>query len=563
MKSLSKILKPLLLMFFIITSYYMSAQSFDTSSKKALRYFQKAVDMFYDNNDKAMEYVDKSLKYDCEFTDAILLKAELYIDMENDSSAIAMYERLFKLDSTAFPKSAISLSKLYSKHFDFDKAINLLNWYLSLDNQNENSRNMAEHQLHVAKCRKTLVENPVDYNPKNIGVSVNTSADEYVNQYYVNEKKMIFTKRYESPNSQYLKENVFVTILYDTTWSIPYLLFKDFEDIGAANISADGNEIYFSASSWDNGNGSNDIYRVKSDNDKWSEPENIKSINTSDWESQPCLSYDGRELFFVRRNKKLGTSDIYVASRDESGSWDNPQKLNSNINTDGNEMAPYIHYDGNTLYFSSDKHIGMGGYDLFVSHRNENGEWSEAVNLGYPLNTPGDEINIIVLNDASKAYVSAIRIEGYGGYDIYEFELDDRFKPQSVEIRLPSVEDIYIAALKNKKTVVLRDIYFDFDSSDLTNDSEDGVDAIFNFLNENREVNVILEGHTDDTGDAEYNMRLSERRAESVKAALINKGICETRIKTKGCGSTQPLFPNNFDDELRVLNRRVSMSFDF
>ena len=113
----------------------MSAQSFNTSSKKALKYFQKAIDVLYEDLDKAMKYADNALKHDNNFADAILLKAEIYLEMKNDSSAIAMYEQLFKVDSAAFPTSAISLSKLYAKHFDFDKSISLLDWYLSMDNQ--------------------------------------------------------------------------------------------------------------------------------------------------------------------------------------------------------------------------------------------------------------------------------------------------------------------------------------------------------------------------------------------------------------------------------------------
>ena len=351
--------------------------------------------------------------------------------------------------------------------------------------------------------------------------------------------------------------------MYDSVWLMPYLLFDDYKDIGAANITADGKEIYFSASSWSYGKGSNDIYHVKFENGKWSKPKNLKSINTSDWESQPCISFDGKELYFVRRNKKHGTSDIYVASRDDDGDWNNPHKLNFNINTEGNEMAPFIYYDGMTLYFSSDKHLGMGGYDLFMSCRDKNGDWTEAVNLGYPLNTFGDEINIVISNNANTAYISAVRNEGCGGYDIYEFELDERFMPQPINIELPSVEEFYANALEKNETVILKNIYFAFDSSELTEDSNEGIDAIYNFLFDNKEVMITLEGHTDDIGNEEYNMLLSERRAASVRQALIDKGINGDRIKTKGCGSTQPLFPNNFDDELKFLNRRVSMSFDF
>lgn len=563
MESLIRKMKPLMMAAFIIVANCIFAQSYDTSSKKAVKLFQKSKQEFLNGNyDEAMSNVNKALQIDDNFTDAYLLKAELHSELKEDTLALLSYEKVFEIDSSAFPKSAISLSRLYAEFFCFDKSVELLEWYLDLKGQSEHLREMAEKRLDVTKFRKALFDNPVEYNPRNIGNIVNASSDEYVNQFYVNEGKMIFTRRYESDSDKntFLEENVFVTTMYDSVWLIPELLFDNLEDIGAANISATANEIYFSGCGWENGLGSCDIYYVEFENGKCSEPINIKSVNTSEWESQPCLSQDGMELYFVRSNKKNATSDILVSKRDADGNWQKPTRLDSAINTKGNEMAPFIHHDGKTLYFSSDGHPGMGGYDLFMSQKNEKGEWTKPVNLGYPLNTKGDEMNIVVSNDAAKAYMSAIRKDGYGNYDIYEFDLDERFRPQSVEIEmLPDVE-YYAETLEKQNAVVLKNIYFEFDSDELKPDSEAGITAVYDFLTLNPDKNVSIEGHTDDIGDEEYNLRLSERRAESIKKALVEKGVSPDRIKTKGCGSSQPLFPNNFDDELKRLNRRVSMS---
>ena len=561
MNRFAKMLKPLIMTMFVVIMNCVYAQPHNSSSKKAIKSFEKARQEFLNKNyDEALTNIDKALQIDDKFTDAHLLKAEICMELNNDSMAMLSYENIFQIDSMSFPKSSIALSKLYSKCFQFDKSIKLLEWYLSLDNQSDNLRKLAERQLCLAYFRKSLVENPVDYNPRNIGSDVNTLDDEYVNQYYVNDGKMIFTKRYKTKNEYYFEENVFVATKYDTLWSVPQALFTSYNDIGAANVSADGTEIYFSGCGWENACGGCDIYYVKLKNGRWSHPINIKSINTSEWESQPCLSYDGKELFFVRRNKKTGTSDIYVSRRNENGDWSEAYRLDDNINTEGNEMAPFIHYDGRTLYFSSDAHLGMGGYDLFVSRRNGNNEWTDPVNLGYPLNSFGDEINLVVSNDAVKAFVSSKRSEGFGGYDIYEFDLDEDFRPEIIEIEKKSVEDYYADALEKQGSVVLKNIYFDFDSAELRSDSEDGINAVYDFLVLNPDKNILIEGHTDDIGSEEYNLKLSEKRAESVKKALINKGISSERIKTKGCGYSQPLPTNNFDDELKTLSRRVSMS---
>jgi tetratricopeptide (TPR) repeat protein len=321
MNHFAKILKPLMMTVFFVVANCIYAQSYHSSSKKAIKHFEKSRQEFLNENyESAMSSINKALRCDDKFTDAYLLKAELYLELKEDSLAIESYENVFKIDSMSFPKSSIALAKLYSKGFQFDKAIDLLNWYLALDNQRETLRKLAEQQVSVISFQKSLVENPVDYNPENIG-GVNTLADEYVNQYYVNEDKIIFTKRYKSDleENPYLEENVFVTMKYDSLWSLPELLFDNLNDIGAANISADGDEIYFSASGWENGLGSCDIYYVRFKNGRWSEPINLKSVNTSGWESQPCVSRDGKELYFVRRNKKTGTSDIYVSKRDAEG----------------------------------------------------------------------------------------------------------------------------------------------------------------------------------------------------------------------------------------------------
>lgn len=562
MNDLHEILKSLLLAVFVISSNIISAQSYNTTSKKAVKYFNEAHREYLDGNyQKSLLFVNEALDKDDAYADALLLKAEICLEL-NDTMAMSSYERLLDVDSMYYPPSAVSLSKLYAKCYFYEKASDVLRWYLSLKNQKESIRQLAEKQLSLVEFQKSLVENPVDYKPVNIGTVVNTSADEYVNQYYVDENKLVFTKRYKTDIEGLYEENVFVSVMYDSVWTIPYPLLKDIDNIGAACVSSDGNVVYFSGCGWEDGFGSCDIYYMEFKNGCWSEPKNIKSINSSDWESQPCVSYDGKELYFVKRNKHLGTSDIYVSKKDDEDNWMKPYILSSNINTDGNEMAPFIHHDGKTLYFSSDGHLGMGGYDLFVSRRDMNDVWSKAINLGYPLNTSDDEINIVISNDAKKAFVSAnnATLDDVMSYDIFEFNLDDDFRPEPIEIEIPTDEDYYASLIDRGEPIVLKDIYFEFDSAELAEDSEDGINVILNFLNDNPDVNVILEGHTDDVGNEDYNMALSERRAENVKNALIDRGVSAERIKAKGCGSTQPLLPNKLNDELKFLNRRVTMT---
>ncbi|MCR4848942.1 MAG: OmpA family protein, partial [Bacteroidales bacterium] len=197
---------------------------------------------------------------------------------------------------------------------------------------------------------------------------------------------------------------------------------------------------------------------------------------------------------------------------------------------------------------------GMGGYDLFVSRRNEKGEWSKPVNLGYPINTPGDEINFIVAADGHTALISSIRDGGYGGYDIYTFQLkDDDLKPEPVNVYDYVVEDL------NPGTVVqLMNIQFEFNSAALTENSAEGVDMLASFLESHPEITVELAGHTDNVGSDAYNLKLSQDRAEVVRQALIAKGISEERLTAKGYGPTKPIKPND-TEEHRAMNRRTEM----
>ena len=137
------------------------------------------------------------------------------------------------------------------------------------------------------------------------------------------------------------------------------------------------------------GYGSCDIYFSEVKNGRWTAAANIGSpINSRDWESQPSLSADGQMLYFAsRRSTGMGKSDIWLSSRNEEGKWSRPKLLSDKINTKGDDQSPFIHPDGQTLYFMSNGRTGMGGFDLYYSRKQSDGTWGEPVNLGYPINT--------------------------------------------------------------------------------------------------------------------------------------------------------------------------------
>ena len=157
-------------------------------------------------------------------------------------------------------------------------------------------------------------------------------------------------------------------------------------------------------------------------------------------------------------------------------------------------------------------------------------------------------------SDGKTAFISSMREGGRGGYDIYSFELPEEIRSDSANY-LSTVDVIELAP---GDAVVLQNIQFEFNSSELTADSQSGIQMIVDFLQRNPDLNVELAGHTDNVGSDTYNLKLSSERAEIVKKALIDKGIAADRLESKGYGATKPLMPND-SDEHRALNRRTEM----
>lgn len=473
---------------------------------------------------KALEQVRKALDKDPEFAEVWLLQGEIGMETRDLDLALEGYEQSLRIDSTLFPPAKAILERL------------------------------QQHK----RFREEAMAHPVDFNPVNLGEGVNTENDEYVNALEITGTTLLFTRRYAVEGAVYQQEGLFLASAAEGQWypATPFQVHPEIDDkMGAAFLSYKGDELFFTVCGMDRHNPGCDLYSASRIGDTlpWQAIQSLGDpVNTSAWESQPCLSLDGNELFFASRRN--GNADLYHCYRNENGQWSEPENLGPVINTQGTEMAPFIHPDGKTLYFSSDTHRGMGGYDLFVSRRNEQGEWSEPVNLGYPINTLGDEINFIVAADGHTALISSIREGGYGGYDIYAFQLkDDDLMPESVNVYDYLVED-----LKPGATVQLVNIQFEYNSAELTEDSEEGVSMLVDFLESYPGITVELAGHTDNVGSDAYNLKLSNERAEVVRQALIDRGIDANRLTALGYGPTKPLFPND-SDEHRALNRRTEM----
>lgn len=543
-KSLKSLVLLVLALIFMapVASY---AQSYHTNSKKAIKYYKTAKKM-YDKKKypKTYKYLDRALDVDAKFTDALLLKAELSLKLNDDNQAITSFEKMFAADSMAFPKSAITLSNLYLKHFRFSDAVNILQWYVKVPNQKAALTNQAKDLLEIAKFRDMAFNNPVTFNPINLGANVNTDGDEYVNQILPDGSRIYFTRRGEVIDKHGFREEfIYSSAIIDGKYMPAVPMTFDWHNnkrMGAVSISANQNRLYFVGIDFLDSYGRGDIYSSDYTVEGWDKPKNLGfKINTSTMESQPCISADGQELYFVRDSKNY-KSDLYF-SQLYRGEWSNPKPITT-INTKGSEMSPFIHPDGNTLYFASDGHPGMGGYDIFMCKKVSKNEWGTPVNLGYPINSEADEISFVVSSDGTKGYISSNRDGGMGGFDIYVFDLDQIDAPDSVDM----------------KRFVMHNINFEFDSAILTDESYADIDSLVSFLNDNPLINIEISGYTDDSGTDAHNMELSLQRAAAVMTAVLERGISVTRLEVNGYGASRPLVPNDSENN-KKLNRRVEV----
>lgn len=520
-------------------------QNYHTNSKKAVKYYKNAKKQ-YDNRKypKTIKYLDKALDVDPKFTDALLLKAELSLKLKDDDQAIKSFERMFAADSMSFPKSAITLSKLYLDKFRFTDAVNLLRWYVQVPNQKSALTNQAKDLLEVAEFREMAFSNPVKFDPRNLGDNVNTSGDEYVNQILPDGSRIFFTRRGEEVDKQgFRDEFIYYSSIVDGEYMPAVPMNFDWHNkkrMGAVSISANQNKLFFVGIDFLDSYGRGDIYSSDFVDNGWSKPENLGNIvNTSLMESQPCISADGTELYFVRDSKNY-KSDIYY-SEFYQGKWTNPKPITT-VNSKGSEMSPFIHPDGKTLYFVSDGIPGMGGYDVFMCKKLSRNEWSKPVNLGYPLNSEKDEISFVVSSDGKTGYISSNRDGGMGGFDIYVFDLDNIDAPDSIDM----------------KRFVMRNIWFEFDSDVLSEASYAEIDSLAQFLIDNPSINIEISGYTDNSGSDEHNKMLSLNRATAVKNALVERKIAKRRMSAVGYGSNRPVAPND-SEKNKALNRRVEI----
>lgn len=412
---------------------------YSTQSGKAIKNFESAL-KFLDvsNYAKAMEALGDAITADANFIEAHMLLGDVLAQQNNMKEAVNEYKKAYVINPNFFPAGYYSLASYELADAQYEGAKEHFLRYIS--NPAANAEKKTDAALQIKKCDFALdaIKHPVPFDPKNLGPNINSEFDEYFPSFTVDESELLFTRNITSAEIPDGQEDFFLSDKVNGEWQKAKPLGppvnSDLNE-GAPSFSCDGKLIFFTECERPEGKGSCDIYYSRLIGNRWTKPINLGPvINTGAWESQPSFSSDGKTLYFVRgggRRNNNRDADIYVSQISAEG-WSTPQKLPPNINSNETEEGVYIHPDNQTLYFTSEGHAGMGGVDIFVSKKKADGTWGDPVNLGYPINTAGDERKLIVNPKGDKACFSSNRAGGAGGFDLYSFELYDAIKANAV-----------------------------------------------------------------------------------------------------------------------------------
>jgi tetratricopeptide (TPR) repeat protein len=317
---------------------------------------------------------------------------------------------------TAPYDALFELGNAYRVNYQFDKAKDAYMKYQEtlLPDDTENI-DFISHAIKVCDNAKSLIAKPVDFTLENMGNLFNDDKSNF-NPVISSDGKsfafMVSLKFYDA---------IMFSRLVNGKWSPPLNISPDLQsdgDLYISCLSSDGKLLFLSKD--DNYN--SDIYFSTFDGTKWTKVVKLnKNINTKGWESHAFISDDGNYLVFASdRPGGLGGLDIYI-SKKENGDWGPATNIGPEINSPFNEDRPFLINNGKTLSFASQDHSNIGGYDIFRSEMQSNGLWSRPQNLGYPLNTPDDNIFFMPVGNGKTGYISVYKdSDGFGKEDIFK-----------------------------------------------------------------------------------------------------------------------------------------------
>lgn len=492
-KLLKSILFIVTVLFLLFTGNLLAQDEEDVCpevDKKARKTFEQARDNFKKGNpDLGYKLLIESTKLDESYAAAYLMLADINnskSERTNDASQSLQFRNraidYFKKAAEYCPaidnyRACFEVGKRYYISKDFKNAQIYIDKFIANSKQSPFKPEAEVISKHV-KTYNELMAKPVPFNPVKVK-GLNSPDDEFLPLISPDGEIAFFTHRFNKRNDLgttlrtdefSMAERTSKTGALEESFGSIKAMTAPFNDKnnsqGAISISIDNNHLYLTICE---NNLYCDIWVSDFVDDEWSALKNMgAAINgRRSWESQPSISSDGKTIYFSSiRPGNLGfdlddqstqTSDIWMSKMGDDGNWKPAVNMGNVINSHGNEKSPFIHSDSQTLYFSSDGRDGIGGYDIYYSKMKPDGKWTEPKNIGYPINTEGDELGFIVSTFGKKAYFSSNKLQGSEGWDIYSFDLYEEARPKEIAIIKGEIKDDHGEAVQDAK-VEIKDV---------------------------------------------------------------------------------------------------------
>ncbi len=468
-----------------------------------------------------------------------------FIELNEMDTALFHLKESYRIDPLISNNEIHFLfGKAYQYLGDLENALNSYYTYKVSLNPRQAERHIVNVHIRQCSTAKELMKNPVNVQVKNLGKNINSKYTDACPSISADSRTLIFTSR--RPENTGGAIDPFVEEYYDdvyiSTWDEETKTWSPAQNIGAPinteahdanmSISPDGNKIFIYKNILGETK-SGDIYvSERKPTGEWGEPKPFakdnKYINTTYFESSACITADGKTMYFVSEREKdgFGHGDIYVTHK-EGKEWTKPENLGPVINSEGDEIGVYIHSDGKTLFFSSDGHNTMGGHDIFMSVLNNDGTWSEPINMGYPINTTKEEIHFVFSTDRKTAFLSSSRNGGMGKMDIYMVNMAYYFRNNKL------IDDNLVSTITGPPLAILKGSVVDGETSEpvasniLIKDLSDNKTRITS-SNKNGEYFITL------PADKKYELTIKNKNYKTlvVKFKLPkNEGETPTMIK--------------------------------
>jgi hypothetical protein len=351
-------------------------------------------------------------------------KSIRYLEEASEDINPKYKENNFK-ETQAPPEIFFYLGHAYLVNNELDKAIENYNHFLTILDEEVYNIDLVEEQIRICERAKYLKSKPVDFDNENLGELLNDRFSATNSIISGNGKYLVFVSELAFYDAPFFSEKV------DGKWQGPRNIITDLgvdEDVYPTCLSWDGKTMLLYKNDAAVGN----LYMSKYVDERWSKIVKLgPNINTKYWESHGTLSQDGKTLYFTSNRKGgYGGLDIYKSVMEEDGTWGVPENLGEKINSLYNEDTPFLTENQQILYFSSQGHYNMGGYDIFYSVRDAGGEWDTPLNMGYPINSTDNDLFYFPINNGLNAYYSQYHDEGYGRHDLYYLTLFSENNPR-------------------------------------------------------------------------------------------------------------------------------------